>query len=178
LGLAESVLAEQGDEEGLAKAIMATERAVALDPDWALNYANLGALYRASNDLSRAREWLEEAVQRAPDVGVYHLNLGVIAEELGDGEAASQAYRLALEKMGWGREVDFWVESDLRGKARQVWLASFPNQIERMTVDHLTEFSAIYPGEITSVYYNLAAFRKPTCFLELALQAAYLDYQP
>ena len=180
LGLAESVLAEQGDATVLARARLAFENASALDPDWALNHANLGALYRASGDNGKARAAMQEAVRRAPDIGLYQLNLGVIAEEQGDGAVAAQAYLLALERMPWGREADFWSESDVRREAKQAWRASPPSQAARMTINNPAELPAIYPGETSSAYYSysLVAFRKPACYFELVPQAAYLSVNP
>ena len=58
-------------------------------------------MYRASGDNGKARAAMQEAVRRAPDIGLYQLNLGVIAEEQGDVAAANQAYRLALAQMPW-----------------------------------------------------------------------------
>ncbi|MAT43206.1 MAG: hypothetical protein CL609_12760 [Anaerolineaceae bacterium] len=77
-------------------ALPAFEAAVALDPYWALNHANLAALYRETGNFSNAIQEDTNAVSLAPNWGLYHLNLGHSLEKSGDLTKAEQSYKTAL----------------------------------------------------------------------------------
>lgn len=113
-GLAESVLASQGEAEALDAALKAFERTAVLDPHWALNHANLGALYRQKGDLLAARQAFQRATALAPDCALYHLNLGEVEETLGNAAAAQRAYAAALRLRRDWRGAYFWRETALR----------------------------------------------------------------
>ncbi len=77
-------------------ALPAFEAAVTLDPYWALNHANLAALYRETGNFSAAIQEDTTAVSLAPNWGLYHLNLGHSLESAGDLINAEQSYKTAL----------------------------------------------------------------------------------
>jgi hypothetical protein len=75
--LANSVLADRSEPGTLDQAVRDLEMVVRLEPGWALNHANLGALYMAQNRPQEAVNALEESLRRAPGCGLCALNLGV-----------------------------------------------------------------------------------------------------
>lgn len=126
LGLAQSMLAAQGDGEALQPAIRSFERAVALDPYWGVNHANLGALYHANGDLDAAARALRQAVARAPDSALFLLNLGLLEEERNDPIAAEMAYQQTLTIAPQDAEAHFWRATEFRRQVYEDWLASQP----------------------------------------------------
>jgi tetratricopeptide (TPR) repeat protein len=97
---------------------------VRLDPDWALNHANLGALYAAQGDAEAARRELQAAVKLAPRVAAYHLNLGAVAEQTGNGAEAEQAYAEALHYRPEWADAYFWRATPWRAAFLARWRSS------------------------------------------------------
>ena len=116
-----------GNKDKLQPAIAAFQRAVQLDPYWALNEVNLGALYHASGNLDAAQSAFTAAVRLAPDYGLYALNLGELAEEKGDFSASEESYRHVLSLNPDWRDAYFWRASAFRQKVRQKWISEQPN---------------------------------------------------
>lgn len=126
MGLAYSNLAARGDVETLSKAAEAFEKTIALDPYWALNHANLGALYLKQGRVDAALSAFAKAVQIAPDAALYHLNNGVALEEAGSREKAMGAYYRAIELNSDWAEAYFWRSTPLRREAQQRWRLDHP----------------------------------------------------
>lgn len=97
LGLAESVLATQGDSRALQSSVAAFQSAISIDPYWVVNYMNLGALLKSSGDLPGAENAFGKAVNHAPRCDYCYLNLGEAREMLGDWGGAEFAYTKALQ---------------------------------------------------------------------------------
>ena len=122
-GMSSSMLFEQsGETVDLEQAIDSFEEAVRLDPHWALNHANLGALYAAAGEWEAALAQYREAARLAPRSGVYQLNLGGAYEELEDEEKALEAYAAALDQNPYWKTAGYWDETELRQAFLERWL--------------------------------------------------------
>jgi tetratricopeptide (TPR) repeat protein len=163
LGLANSILASEGDTEALGQAIEAFEMAARLDPDWPLNHANLGALYQARGDRTAALEQFREAAQRAPGAALYFLNLGQMAEESGYAEEARQAYAAALQ-LG-SEPAYFWRSTAVRSTAWETW---------RSTRASAQNTSAESVGEQVHAYTQSGEVEAATTLLQKATLAGSL----
>jgi tetratricopeptide (TPR) repeat protein len=110
----------------LAEAVTEFETTVRLDPNWALNHANLGALSAAQgNDEASVRE-LRAATELAPQVALYHLNLGLIAERADEAAEAEQAYADALRYQPEWADAYFWRATPFRVAFLARWRSSAP----------------------------------------------------
>lgn len=127
MGLAYSNLAAQGDAEALSKAVEAFEKTIALDPYWALNHANLGALYLRQGRVDAALSAFGEAIRIAPDAAVYHLNNGVALEVAGSHDKALGAYYRAIALNPDWAEAYFWRSTPVRHEAQQRWRLDHPD---------------------------------------------------
>jgi len=125
-GLAESVLASEGDASALAEAVTEFETTVRLDPNWALNHANLGALYAAQGNNEASVSALRAATELAPQVALYHLNLGLIAERADEAAEAEQAYADALRYQPEWADAYFWRATPFRVAFLARWRSSAP----------------------------------------------------
>jgi tetratricopeptide (TPR) repeat protein len=123
--LANSVLADHSQPGTLEQAVSDLENVVMLEPGWALNHANLGALYLAQGRQQEAVSELEESLQRAPGCGLCALNLGIAQEAAGNLLAAQQAYQQALQN-GQPSGAFFWRSTPARRQAQAAWLAEHP----------------------------------------------------
>jgi tetratricopeptide (TPR) repeat protein len=79
------------------EAIAEYEKAVGLCPHFADLLTKLGALYRETNDLARAKEAYEAAVKSRPTYVPARIQLGVTLLALGQSSAAEQQWTKALE---------------------------------------------------------------------------------
>ena len=113
-GLVESKLFDDGDATMLQPAIANFEAAIAIDPYWGLNYANLAVLYRVNEDYGSAAEAMDKAVEVAPDSALYQLNRGVIYELMGDEAVAADAYQIAIALQPLWQDAYFWRETPFR----------------------------------------------------------------
>jgi len=149
-----------GDISKLQPAITAFERTVQLDPYWAVNQANLGALYRSIGNINPSRAAFTQAVKLAPDYPVYQLNLGDIAETGGDLVTATQAYQQALTLAPQWREAYFWRATPFRTKVQQNWAATQPVISHPKTQIQLEQDIALSPAmiqpylDLTQVYLD------------------------
>ncbi|MGD0006130.1 MAG: tetratricopeptide repeat protein, partial [Anaerolineaceae bacterium] len=154
LGLADSILAAQDQGKELPQAIAALEKTIQLESSWAINYANLGALYAAQDNLSQATKNLKESTRRAPECALCYLNFGVVAEKSGDQAAAEQAYAQALQYQPEWQEAYFWRSTAFRQDFYKNWRANHP------AAAHLSEkdLQARLAADVldTSSYVNLA----------------------
>jgi len=116
-GYAWAEAAAQGESAALEKAVSRFEAAVERDPNFAPNWLNLGALQRASGDLTGSRSSLEAATEKAWKWGLAWLNLGEVCEQQGDEGCARQAYLKALEREPDWVSDPYWQESPLRASA-------------------------------------------------------------
>lgn len=126
LGLAFSVLAEDGGDILWDGAIGALEQAVKLDPAWALNRLNLGALYLAAGRLDEAIGELNAAVKQADQCVVCWLNLGKAYEVGSMKRQAQDAYFQALALRPEDAAAYFWRENDFREQVVAAWLSQHP----------------------------------------------------
>lgn len=121
LAIVDSVLADQGEASRLAEAINQLGKAIQYEPSWALNHANLAALYATAGNFREALISAEKSIELAPAVGLYQLELGAIAEKNNDINKATTAYRTALElEPSWSTTV-FWSLSPLRIQVLNDW---------------------------------------------------------
>ncbi len=78
-------------------AIRAGERAVALDPEMAGAWNNLGTLYGSQGNHARALEVTRQALRLEPEFAEAHNNLGKVYFDLGELEEALSSYQRAIE---------------------------------------------------------------------------------
>jgi O-antigen ligase len=140
-GLAKSVLASEGDQAALERAIQAMEEAVRLDPAYSPNLANLGALYRERGELGPAVESFTRAIELAPEWATWHLNLGEVYEMQGRWELSAQSYGEALSLEPCWVADGFWSETPFRKDISEGWQALNPDSPEEEV--HYTEEEVI-----------------------------------
>ena len=101
-GLAMAKLAsDMEDPETYKQAIQAFQAGLEIDPHWPYHWADLGALALATGDFPLAETAYQEAISRAPDNALVHLNLGRLYETTGRSGEAAKAYRQALYYDPW-----------------------------------------------------------------------------
>jgi len=84
------------DPQHWHEAVAAYERALALDPDYADAYCNLGAVRYNQDSRAAARRAFEACLARVPDHVEANFNLANVLEEAGEDERALALYRRAL----------------------------------------------------------------------------------
>ncbi|ABW26033.1 glycosyltransferase [Acaryochloris marina] len=72
------------------------QQIIALQPDWAVGYYNLGLTRRAMGDLSGAIAAYRQAIQKQPDYAEAYQNLGVALFKQGQLQASQQAFSRAI----------------------------------------------------------------------------------
>ncbi|MHC1784032.1 MAG: O-antigen ligase family protein [Anaerolineaceae bacterium] len=127
-GMANSMLAVQGGEEPLDKAISYFEKTAELDPYWELNQANLAALYHSAGRLEEAQVGYEQALKFSPHSEIFQLNLGVVQEELGDLAGAEKAYQTVFSLQPDWMEASFWRANSFRQEMMEEWQISHPGE--------------------------------------------------
>jgi tetratricopeptide (TPR) repeat protein len=85
------------EEEDKTEACAAYRQALALDPNLADAYLNLGRLEHEGGKIEEALQLYREAVQRIPDDPVAHYNLGTALEDQRNLRAAAKHYHIAVE---------------------------------------------------------------------------------
>ncbi len=110
----------------LGTAIRYLEEGIAHESAYALNHANLAALYWSRGETDQAVEEAARAVELAPRGATFSLNLGVYYEQLGREEAAMAVYSTTLSLQPAWAEAYFWRSTPPRQQARQEWGASQP----------------------------------------------------
>ena len=127
LALSAAVLAEQGDQAMLDIAIFALQTAIQREPSWALNHANLAALYLANNLPEEAVLSAQKAYELAPRAPLFALNLGDILEQTGDDDQAQSTYLQALDLNPSWASASFWEETPLRMMTQDLWVKEHPS---------------------------------------------------
>ena len=148
LGLVESILASEGDQAALDRAIKAMQETVRLDPAYSPNHANLGALYREQGELELAIETFKYAIQLAPDWGIWHLNLGETYEMQKHWELAAQSYENALSLEPSSVGDGFWAKTSFRSEFYANWQVKNLDLEEddvTYTVDEVTHQTVAVP---------------------------------
>ena len=126
LALSAAVLAQQGDQAMLDIAITALQTTIQHEPSWALNHANLAALYLANNQPDEAVLSAQNAFALAPRAPLYALNLGYILEQTSEENQAKSAYMIALDLNPSWASTSYWEETPLRSLTRDLWLQEHP----------------------------------------------------
>ncbi len=125
-GYANGVLAAEGDENALGKALELTEHGIALEPDYALHYANLAALYWQVGNSDMAILNISQAIELEPQVSIFWLNLGIYAEALAHDDDARDVYQELLSLRPSFAETSFWTQTDLRAEVLSSWRKENP----------------------------------------------------
>lgn len=123
-----------GDVNQLQPAVTAYEQVIRAEPGWALNHANLAALYWQQGQAAEAIATMKQAADLAPEVPFYHLNLGLWYESLGETESAQAAYEDLYQLEATWREAPFWQTTPTRQRATAVPLppADQPDDATRL----------------------------------------------
>lgn len=155
LAIVDSVLANQGETARLDEAINQLEKAIQYEPSWALNHANLAALFATGGNYNKAINSAEKSIELAPAVGLYQLELGLIAEENNDDIRATIAFQTVLKlEPSWSTST-FWSTSALRNQILKDW----QNQQSQTPEPTLEEIQRKFSQntESTWAYNQLAA---------------------
>ena len=104
-----------GDRAAITESLAAYQRFLALEPDYALGWANLSALYWQAGQPQQAIQAMQEnALRLAPRSWEIAANLGAYKEATGDREGARQAYKTALANYPAAVTSPAWLETALR----------------------------------------------------------------
>ncbi|MFQ5942244.1 MAG: O-antigen ligase family protein [Anaerolineales bacterium] len=85
------------DSSHLSSAINKYETGLAIDPSYAVHWANLAMVRRAGGDIDGALSDLSQAIELTPLQPNFHLTLGQLLEQQENWDAAQHAYRSALD---------------------------------------------------------------------------------
>jgi O-antigen ligase/tetratricopeptide (TPR) repeat protein len=125
-GLLASQLSIGVNDLYFSKAIHAIEKALVLDPNWAVSHANLGALYLKKGEIEKAKEQFILASKLSPDWYIPVLNLGMLFETEGNLELAKEYYEVALTKEPGISQSFFWRINEFRISLIEVWVENHP----------------------------------------------------
>lgn len=124
-GYAYGRLASAGDKAAAVEAVARLERAAALEPRYAVPYANLAAVRWQVGERAAALAALRTAAQLAPDEPDFQLNLGLYAEALDPASAeAAAAYRRVLALSPIAAGAGWWSATPLRQAVLAEWSAA------------------------------------------------------
>ncbi|MEA4906571.1 MAG: O-antigen ligase family protein [Anaerolineaceae bacterium] len=111
------------NESDLARARQYLARSLELEPSPALLQADLAVLDWYAGDRERAIFSMRRAKATSPDEPSFPLNLGWFKEQQGEGDAAINYYRQALDLApGWSWHP-YWQQNELRRRALREWSA-------------------------------------------------------
>ncbi len=114
---------QEDDALRLQRAAADYRTGLELEPDFAANWAQLGALLWRLGDEQGAIEAFGQAAERAPQEVTFILTLAVAEEEMGDPTRAEDLYWRVLEaRPEWG-ESPFFRATPVRTSVRELWLA-------------------------------------------------------
>ncbi len=133
-GYAYGVLAAEGNQVAVQKALVLTEKGIVLEPGYALNYGNLAALYWQAGNADLAILNISRAIELEPQVPIFWLNLGLYAEALALDEDSRHAFNKLLDLQPNLAEMDFWTRTTLRSKALSSWRESHPKDSSSETL--------------------------------------------
>jgi len=102
---------------GLGAAAQLIEQGLANDPSWQPYWADLAILEWKQGAERQAIAHMQRAAEAAPDNGIFALNLGWMAEEIGDLELAARAYQQALTIDPWIVEGPYFQDTEIRRSA-------------------------------------------------------------
>jgi tetratricopeptide (TPR) repeat protein len=124
LALDENGMVQDSGEAKLATE--AYERGLAIEPNYATNWANLGVLYWALGDRSGAIEDLTLAVELAPREASFRLTLGRMHEADNQLEQAKADYLEALSQRPHWAYSEFFRKTEFRERLITDWIAQYP----------------------------------------------------
>lgn len=157
-GLLWGLAANDTPTEVLPQAIDAFERFTALEPDYAMGWANLGALYAQMGDNARGIAAMERAAEIAPRIWVFPAN---IAQFAADNPALERsAYAQAVNAnpdivLNWRGVQDEAIQAAVAGVEPASDIGRTLDLLARGEAEAaraLWESSATYSGEAASVY--------------------------
>lgn len=84
------------DQTALTQAESLLQRALAIQPDWAIAYYNLGLVYKTAGELPKALMAYQAVIQNQPHYPEAHQNLGVVYLKLGQISEGLEAFQMAM----------------------------------------------------------------------------------
>jgi tetratricopeptide (TPR) repeat protein len=84
------------DQATLVPAEVLLQKALAIQPDWAIAYYNLGLVYKSAGELPKAIMAYQSAIQAQPHYPEAHQNLGVVYLKLGQISEGLEAFQAAI----------------------------------------------------------------------------------
>lgn len=105
----------------LAQAREAYLKGLALEPNYSVNWMNLGLLYWQEGQVERGLESLRKAVERAPRQAGFQLTYGKLLEETGRLRKAEEAYFKALDLQPDWADSAYFRETAFRKQAALDW---------------------------------------------------------
>jgi tetratricopeptide (TPR) repeat protein/O-antigen ligase len=133
----------------LETAVRYLEQGIAHEPAYALNHANLAALYWSHGETGTAVNTMAQAMELAPREATFSLNLGRYYEELGREDEAMAVYSTTLALRPAWVDSYFWRSTPLRQKARTEWGAPRP-VVEEPSPDELEQAVKARPDRATA----------------------------
>ena len=148
------------------ESIASYQRGIGLEPQYALNHANLGSLFWTSGQQSEGLAQMRIATALAPEAWLFWLNQGIYEETLGYLEEAESSFHDALALFPEIAGAQFWQKSEFR----QTTLDTFEPPLAAETT-RAQAVAAADAGRRSIVSGDLAAAR------ELLVQAYELNDQ-
>jgi len=105
-----ALLAEDAPDVYLAEAITAHEESLARTPVWELGWHNLAALYARAGQFDAAIRAEQQAINLLPKSAGFHLKQGEYYEQIGDLQAAEEAYTRAVRNSPDLLTSGFWTD--------------------------------------------------------------------
>jgi tetratricopeptide (TPR) repeat protein len=109
------------DEISLNKAMFAYQKGLKIEPDYSVNWMNLGLLQWAKGNRDQAIESVKTAVDKSPRQGAFYLTLGSMLENTGEIEGAKEAYNQALAQNSYWVDEPFFRKTSLREGVASEW---------------------------------------------------------
>jgi tetratricopeptide (TPR) repeat protein len=94
--------------DALSSAIRSFQTGLAIDPYWPVHKANLAILLRQQGKYEETYAYLKEVTQQSPNNSLFTINLGFMAEIIGERASAKENYAHLLEIDPWIRLTDFF----------------------------------------------------------------------